>query len=314
MKGVVLFLFSLILLSSSVLSAQTGSLSAEDREEIQQLEDSLSILAYAVINDSVAENRFGACRAMIPKLVQALKHANSFQFSFNRLGQYVSIQYPADSSFRIFTWQLYVDKDEYRFYGAIQRNTDALELFPLIDRSFQLRENPEQAQLQPDNWYGALYYNIRQVTPPSGRPYYLCFGYDGNSYYQRRKLIEVLHFEDGAPRFGAPVFAHEDADGMVRTKQRVLLEYSAEVSIACNYDLVQEMIIFDHLVPFTVPYTEELVQVPDGTYEAYRLGDDGRWYHIEQLANQILEEAPRTEPVLDGTQKSIFGSEGGKGQ
>ncbi len=294
---------------AALAHTQEDGLSAEAYQQIKKAEDSLSLLAYAVINDTSAENRFGACRTMIPKLVTALKQPHSFQYPFDRLEKYVSIQYPPDSSFRIFTWQLYVDKDTYHFYGAIQRNAEELELFPLIDRSSQMEGNPEQAQLSADNWYGALYYNLRAVYPPDGAPYYLCFGFDGNGYYERRKLIDVLRFENGVPVFGAPVFVDETSG---QTKHRVMLEYSAEVSIACNYDLVQEMIIFDHLVPFAVAYSDQAVHVPDGTYEAYDLGDDGRWYHIDQLANQILDEAPRTEPILDGAEKSLFGKQGGQ--
>ncbi|MCB0546903.1 MAG: hypothetical protein KDD19_04895, partial [Phaeodactylibacter sp.] len=138
----------------------------ENQVFLKEMEDTLALLAYAVIHDSLPEHRFGACREMIPKLVKALKVEHSFQYPFERLKS-VSIQYPRDSSFRIFTWQLYVDKDDYRYYGAIQMNTPGLKLFPLIDRSFKIEDAEHQA-LSPEEWYGSVYYNLLDVEGPQG--------------------------------------------------------------------------------------------------------------------------------------------------
>jgi hypothetical protein len=115
------------------------------RDLLQKQEDTLALLAFAVVNDSLAENRFAVCQSLIKTLVRTLQAENSFQYPFEQLKS-VSIQYPADSSFRVFSWQLYVDQDEYRYYGAIQRNTSELELYPLIDRSWTV-EKEEQAVL-----------------------------------------------------------------------------------------------------------------------------------------------------------------------
>ena len=137
----------LMLLFSSQLTAQKqGLLSEADHAQLSAYEETLALLSYAIVNDSLPEHRFGACREFILKLKTALKTDNSFQYKFDRIKS-ASIMYPQDSSFRLITWQLYVDKDEYRYYGAIQLNTADLQLFPLIDRSFELQKDPEQAEL-----------------------------------------------------------------------------------------------------------------------------------------------------------------------
>ncbi|HKK78471.1 MAG TPA: hypothetical protein VJ933_02535 [Phaeodactylibacter sp.] len=293
-----LLLLLCIALTASVLPAQKAQIDEEGLAILKEMEDTLSFLSYTVINDSVQEDRFKACRAMIPRLVKALKVEHSFDYPFDRLSS-VSIQYPQDSSFRVFTWQLYVDENTYRYYGAIQLNTPQLKLFPLRDRSDGLR-NPEQQQLSPDQWYGAVYYNILE-----GDGHYLLFGFDGYELFRKRKVIDVLWFDDeGQPQLGAPVFVHEGN----KRKHRIVREYTAAASTLLNYDENLEMIIFDHLIPREGTYGEGLTFYPDGSYEGYEPGPDGTWMHIEKVFNQVSEEAPRPKPVLDGdNKKDIFG-------
>ena len=307
----ILGLILLLAGSCVMLPAQNKSkLNAEALQQLDEKEDTLALLAYAFVNDSLPEHRFGTCRVFIPKLVEALKTKNSFQYPFDRV-KTVSIQYAPDSTFRIFTWQLYVDTSDYRYYGAIQMNTPDLKLFPLVDRSFNLKSDLEQALLTPEEWYGALYYNIKEVKGPQGK-YYLLFGYDGFSFFHKRKLIDVLTFQqDGKPRFGAPVFVHEKKGRPTMTKNRVMLEYSSEVSVKLNYDEAMEMIVFDHLITMGGVYGQGNSNFPDGSYEAYEL-KGGLWKHKEMLPVTPMDEAPRPSPVLDTRKKDILGKEDGK--
>ncbi len=286
--------------------AQSGELSEENRTTIKTWEDTLAVLSYAVINDSLPEFRFAACRNMIPTLVKALKLENSFQYPFERL-KTVSIQYPRDSSFRIFTWQLYVDKDEYHYYGAIQMNSEKLQLFPLIDRSSAVA-NVEQEELTPEKWYGSVYYNLREFDSPDGK-YYLLFGFDGYEFFHKRKIVEVLHFREGKPVFGAPVFIKQEQGKPLQEKKRLLIEYSAAASVRVNYDEALELLIFDHLIPTKGQYGEGMTMVPDGSYEAYEF-KKGLWHYKTKVFDQISDEAPRPYPVLEGREKDIFGKKG----
>lgn len=300
MKQYTLFVL-LSVLAWLPLSAQTDLIGQEDLAFLQEAEDTLGQLAHAVVNDSVKENRLSACQEIIPRLVKALQVRNSFEYPFEQL-KAISIQYPRDSSFRVFSWQLYVKEDEYRYYGAIQLNQPELKLFPLVDRSFEV-QRPEQRVLSAEQWYGAVYYNIIQAEDKQGK-YYLLFGFDGNELFRKRKLIDVLRFEEsGEPKFGAPVFVH----GQNKVKHRVVREYSAEVSTRLNYDESLEMIVFDHLIPRKGPYGEGVNFYPDGSYEGYRLAEDGRWEYVEKVFNQVSDEAPRPAPIIDSKNKDLFG-------
>ncbi len=316
------FLFSFFV-SMSVLSAQElndstsvketvtifcpPSISPEDFEKIHTIEDTLGVLGYAIVNDSMPENRFASCRKFIPSLVEALKCKNSFDYKFERLNT-ISIQYPPDSTFRVFTWQLYVDVDEYRYYGAIQMNTPDLKLYPLQDRSEDVLA-AEFEVLDNKNWYGALYYNIKPFETEAGTKY-LLFGYDAYQFFNKRKVVEVLSFKNDQPVFGAPVFVRsEESINHPAEKLRVVQEYYAGSTVKLNFDEVHDVILFDHLEEM---YSKNGMQnIPDGTYEGYRL-EEGKWVHVEKMFHQILDEAPREQPLfIDNpkreNRKDIFG-------
>lgn len=283
-----------------------GKLSQEGREMIRLGEDTLAVLAYAVVNDSVEQERFAACRALITSLVRTLKVENSFKYQFERLRS-ISILAPPDSSFRIFTWQLFVNDSTYRYFGAIQLNNKELKLFPLIDRSDEMETFPAREQLTPERWYGVIYYNLRQFDTKQGRKY-LLLGYDAFDFYTRRKVVEVLGFDaSGKPSFGAPVF---DREGQVGPPpQRIFTEYAAEASFRMNWDEQYQMILIDHAVPMPSPYGSGVVQVPDGSYDALKL-EKGRWKYVSKVFNDVMDEAPRPEPVLDDRKsKDIMGKE-----
>lgn len=291
-----------------VLLIQILQLSAQkDIARLQAIEDTLATMAYAVFNDTVPEHRFIACKELIVGLKNALKVEGSFEYKFPRL-ESLSFQYPQDSSFRVITWQLYVDKDDYRYYGAIQMNTPELTLFPLIDRSYQI-ENPEYSQLTNDNWYGAIYYKLKEVKYPQGK-YYLLFGFDGFEFFKKRKVLDVLSFKGGKPVFGLPVFVSE-ADS--RPKQRIVLEYSATASVRLNYDEIVDMITYDHLIPMEGSHGEGVVNLPDGSYEGYAF-EKGYWHHVSKIFNDVQEEAPRPFPILDEREKNVdlFGNKKNK--
>lgn len=301
-------------LSAGALFAQpklqpAAPLSAEAAERMHLQEDTLALLAYAVVNDSIEQERFAACRALITGLVRALKEENSFKYPFDRLKS-ISILAPPDSSFRIFTWQLFVNDSTYRYYGAIQLNQRELKLYPLVDRSFEM-EDPflVYEQHSPERWYGALYYNLRAYSTRQGKKYYLLFGFDCPSFFERRKLIDVLSFDAaGKPVFGAPVFeGYPTPKGAPGPEQRLLLEYSAEASVRLNWDENYQMILFDHLIPMPSPFGRGVTYVPDGSYEGFKF-EKGRWIYVEKVFNDVMEETPRPEPILDSRKnKDIMG-------
>jgi len=270
--------------------------------EMQVYEDSLGLFAYLIVNDSLPDQRFLACHQFIPMLVKTLKHKNSFYYPFEQLKS-ISIQYPADSSFRIFTWQLYVDENTYKYYGAIQMNTPDLQLFPLVSRP-ELVEAPEFEILSNKKWFGALYYAIRPFETNEGRKY-LVAGYQQKDFFTKRKILDVISFKNGKPVFGAPVFVPEDEnDEHPPSKNRVVINYYAGATIKLNFDEVHQVILFDHLIE--VADASRPKMLPDGSYEGYKF-DHGKWRHIVKIFHQISDEPPMEVNTNTGSARDILG-------
>lgn len=299
--------FLLFTLLTTHLNAQkrskeprAGELTPQAVERLHAAEDTLALLAYAVVNDSVEQVRFAACRTLITALVRALKTENSFRYRFDRL-QSVSILAPPDSSFRIFTWQLFVNDSTYRYYGAVQMNRPNLVLHALKDRSRDVGDEAVFQQFTPDNWYGALYYSLRPFDTKTGRQY-LLMGFNGLEFFNKRKVVEVLSFDaaTGKPVFGAPVFVREKPLSM--PEQRLVFEYSAEAGVRVNWDEQYQMVLFDHLIQIPIAYGRGFTAVPDGSYDGLKLEKDGHWKFVNKVFNDVMTEEFRPEPVLDKKQ------------
>ena len=52
----------------------------------------------------------------------------------------------------------------------------------------------------------------------------------GFSFFNKRKVVDVLSFKEGKPIFGAPVFVQEDSLGNQTVRNRLVKEFSAEAS------------------------------------------------------------------------------------
>ena len=277
----------------------------KDLEKLVVFGDSLQILGNRMLTDSIGDNRFLACHQILPMLKKALEVENSFQFKFPGT-KTISIQYPADSSFRIFTWQLFVDDSTYKYFGGIQTPGKNGSFYPLNDRSDDLRDACFEA-LTPDNWYGALYYRITELDGREGKKY-LLYGFDAYRFFEKRKVLDVLTFRDGKPVFGAPVFNRSIASARGVPEMRLILTYSAETNISLNFDNEYGMILFDHLIPEQSPFEAGTTFVPDGSYEGFSV-KNGKLEYISKVFNDSQKEAPRPVPVLDSRKgKSIFGN------
>lgn len=269
--------------------------SAANLALLQKRSDSLKIFAHGMVNNFDASERYKSCVEFIPHLVEALKVPYSFNYPFDSLKE-VSIIYPKDSSFRIFTWA-FTPNDEmsYRFYGALQMRTKngELKLFPLFDNSEYTRDFDTITSNKA--WIGALYYNI-VTTKSKGITYYTLFGWHGYNFRSNEKLLDVLTFKDDEPVFGAPVFNFGNTNAPGDIKNRIILIYKRNGNLGLNYDPDKNIIIFDHLTSLVGKPEEKYTLVPDGTYEGFRW-EHGYWMHISKVFHSTSKRPPFPAPV-----------------
>lgn len=272
----------------------------DTRIQLQQMEDELKPLAYAILNEDQFLDRFKADSAFTRGLVRALRTPHSFRYRFDSLIT-ISQQYAPDSSFRIFTWQIQMeDMNHFRQKGAIQmRTTDgSLKLIPLFDAS-TFTEAPFDSVRTNQNWIGAVYYNIIQTTY-NNRKYYTLFGYDEHDARSTRKWMEVMTFDaNGNPQFGGRYFNYREDD--IKPKQpafRFCLEYKKDANAKLNYDPELNMIVMAHLVSEEGDNKKKHTLVPYGTFEGFKwLG--GKWVHQAD----ITEVNPDARVNPDQTRK-----------
>ncbi len=254
--------------------------SNKNKQTMLNLQDSLQVLSYKMINDSIEPERYNANYKFIKTLVNTLKTPYSFNFSFDSL-KTISIQSSSDKRFRIFSWHVMNNDGSYRYYGTIQMNNPdgKLQMFPLVDYTPAIK-NSADTITTPDKWYGAQYYRIISVLNNVQTPYYVLLGWKGNTIRSTKKVIEILYFKDGKAYFGMPVF---DGDKEQPNKKRAIFEYDRRASMLLNYEPSISTVVFDHLAP-PDPKLKGRFELygPDFSYDGYRLVN-GRWKFVQDL-------------------------------
>lgn len=261
------------------------------------------IMAHA----EISKHRVSSMNKFNDLFKEFLKDKGSFNYDFNEL-KWISKVSPDDKSFRIFTWEVMVSEDDYRYFGVIQNNDGTI--FELKD-DLKNAEDLINEEFSQDTWLGMYYYNIMEVKETSKDKYYLLFGLNKWNSAENIKIIDVLFFtSDGIPYFGKPVFKTKHPDGTEIIHNRLLTKYASDANVSLNYNPGMEMIITDHLVRrmSRMPGQAETM-VPDGSYIAYQYKNKF-WNRIDKLENEIMDSAPRPKPILDGRQnRGIMGDD-----
>jgi hypothetical protein len=251
-------------------SAQKGNNSL-----FAEYEDTLKVMAHRIMNAETEAEKRTANTAFITNLTEVLQYEKSFKFPFDSLPTIARISSP-DNTFRIFNWLLKKDNGNYEYFGIVHyhnKKRKRYEVIPLIDNSANIR-NAEQEDLDAENWYGGLCYQIAYIKK-AGRKYYTLLSWDGNDGYSTKKIIDVMYFSGkNKIKFGLPIFKQNKKE----SQKRVILEYDSKTSISVKYHSKEEKIVFNHLVPPNKDLEGlEEYYIPEGTFNAYQY-KRGKWW------------------------------------
>jgi len=174
-----------------------------------------------------------------------------------------------DKHTEVFTWALKRAEDSYFNYGIVwskDRKTGEAKTFRLDDKSETLK-NTEVKNLGRTSWLGCVYYAMVDISKGNKRMF-LLLGYGGGSPQIRRKVAEILTFNNvGEVQFGAPIFQTPK-----RNFNRVVLEYNAKASVSLKYYPEANMIVYDFLAPMSDTYIgNPAFYGPVGSYDGFRL-------------------------------------------
>ena len=282
-----------------LLMAVGVTATAQDKALMQSYQSRLTRLIERIAGAPTDNERYLASEEAVQLLSKALEEEDSERWKW-QLPDYVSVLTAPDGKFRIFSWAVIRDDGEFECFGIVQYYDEKEEEFVyrlLNDKSEEIM-NREETVLTADNWLGAIYQELIQVTA-GDRTYYTLLGWNGVDNITDRKMIEPVWIKGGEPQFGAPLFRR------MRNQRRVVLEYANDAMVSLSYetqtvqevehkrekvkgtnrsrtvDVVKEhkekMIIFDE-VEAQIPGMEGLYQyyVPSGTELAYAFVD-GKW-------------------------------------
>ena len=223
------------------------------------------------------------------QFLQILSAEGSFDYPFDSL-KWISKLMPADSSFRIFTWQLMKSQTEFDYCGVVQTREN---VYFLEDNKWQ-NIDTEYEEFAPSNWYGQIYYNIHQYAN-NNKKEYLLFGLKVLQNKEKIKTVEAITLENGTLKFGKGMF--EDTLNRKMFKNRVVHRTSMESNSQLNYDDELGMIIYDHtiIIPSSRERDAKQLIVADGSYHGYKLKED-KWMFIDNVFPEKYEEPPMIAP------------------
>jgi len=218
-------------------------------------------------------------QAIWGKLKKLLENINYFKHSFSDFEQLATV-ISTDNKVKICTWNIEYNSGENFFYGGLVINTASKPiLYELKDERKSIK-NIEQNILEPEKWYGCVYYDILENSYKKNT-YYTLIGYNGNNAFTQIKLIDILTFTESSnpsPKFGAQIFTDE-----FKNNRRLIFEYSKKVAMMLRYDAGKKMIVMDNLAS-SEPFFQDDFRFfgPDFSYNAL-IFDKGKWVYFEEI-------------------------------
>lgn len=189
--------------------------------------DSLAQQLYGVAADSV---KMAANEEIRYALAEFLTSNASMGFPLDSLRFAKSVT-PSDLSFRLITWTVPLDQNQFGYFGFIQlrSKSNVLKVAELMDN----QGDRNLFQSYPANrWPGAVYSQLIENKTKSGQMFTL-FGWIGGESGRSRRIIETLVFdESGEPVFGYPAFALEPS----KLQCRVIFEFTDKVPFHLGYE------------------------------------------------------------------------------
>ncbi len=263
MKRILLYLIIITTLASNFARGQTIQNDAPKVLEklykhlINNYDDNDRLL----INDSI--------RFIIDRYVKSDTVFNHRFKNLRYLGQITS----RDSLLKIITWNLVLNSGNSRYYCYIIRKQEPGKsniVHRLTTTYSELPIKTDTIYTEQD-WYGALYYEIKPFITDKKQCWVL-LGIDYGNPVISRKIIDVLSFApDSSLIFGKKWF-----NSGIGVKFRDVFEYSSNGMISLRFQS-DSSIVFDHLVPFSPAQKDNHEYYgPDYSFDAYNL-KGGLW-------------------------------------
>ena len=189
------------------------------------------------------------------------------------LGQVTS----RNSMLKIITWNLLLEDSKSKYYCYFIHRPGKMNLIKKVEGSYNEEPVRTDTVYSENNWYGALYYDLREFRK-DGQTNWILLGIDYGNPSVTRKIIDVLSFTPG----GGILFGKKMFVSGKEIKYREVLEYSSEAVISLKF-LTDKTIVFDHLVPVSPELKgRKEYYGPDFSFDTYNL-EKGMWMFKEDI-------------------------------
>lgn len=211
------------------------------------------------INDSI--------RVIIDRYVRSDSVFSHRFYNVRYLGQITS----RDSVLKIIAWNLNLRNGKGKYFCYLIRKAGNKNLIYNLSAPYNEQPMRTDRTYAADEWYGALYYDLKPFVI-GGRKCWVLLGLDYGNPLISRKLIDVLSFTpEDSLFFGRKCF--ENGDEM---KFREVFEYSSGAMMSLRF-ASDTSIVFDHLVPFGDSQKDNHQYYgPDYSYDAF-IFEKGIW-------------------------------------
>lgn len=224
------------------------------------------------------------------KTAYATEAANELEYLLNMPLAYnyalpyiknISSAESADGRVRVITFGIQLTANKYIYHGFVMHNDDGDITVTRLKQGKRPERDPMNANMQSDNWFGAIYYEIATFGPANSPIYALC-GWDGADMYTNRKVLEQMNFdEDNTPIFGG-LFQTEKGNGF----SRIVFTFNEKAVMSLRYNKKMKMITGDYLaLPRGMPIQlkdNERYFGPDGSCNGY-FYKNGTWHLIQDV-------------------------------
>lgn len=264
--SVACFLLGLLFSFNQILGAKgkdtTGFFAMAESEK------ALSKIAPLITSGETDSIRNEATTILFKGLDSLLQIPGSLYYPFDSLKQQtVSIIWSPDKKFRILTFNQICLNGDHRNYGFLQMAGSDNLVIALADTAKKPAKDYLDQELDPQEWYGALYYAIVPFKYQR-KKMYLLLGYDGATIHSNKKVLDVLWFDRGTPVFGKEVFREGGFDKQASC--RVVYEFHNSSLMLLHYEQKEKIVVLDKLAPaFPEAVNDFYYYIPSGDYDYY---------------------------------------------
>lgn len=192
----------------------------------------------------------------------------------------LSVLESSDKRVILVTWVIPDAENQYRYGGVVRYRKGGVQRVMVLHDQHQLGQAMERQKIEPDQWYGALYYDLIQVGRGKKR-HYIVLGWDQYTPFANQKVIDGITWDDAAETiyFAAPL-----VNGKGTSVNRLIFGYREDASVSVRYHYKEKRLVWDHLSAIDgAPGNMPEFMVPDFSYDGLKY-KRGKWRFLNNIA------------------------------